>query len=187
MNCKNCLKELETKNGKFCSLSCGSTFNGNIKKLKTIKNYELNPKFCPTCKVLIPYEKRFINIYCSHSCAAKINNIGITRNKKIQKQKEDRSHHVIAMKKFQVGEVATRLTLRKCLIKTIGNFCFNCKQEPIWDGKSLTMTVDHIDGNAGNNLPSNLRLLCPNCNSQSATFCGRNKGNGRGSRGLPLH
>lgn len=46
----------------------------------------------------------------------------------------------------------------------------------IWDGKPIRMILDHIDGCRFNNRPKNLRLLCPNCNSQLGTTGGRNKG-----------
>ena len=35
--------------------------------------------------------------------------------------------------------------------------------------------IDHIDGNNHTHIKSNLRLLCPNCHSQTDTWCGRNK------------
>jgi 5-methylcytosine-specific restriction endonuclease McrA len=83
-----------------------------------------------------------------------------------------------------LGLLVHRRALRRCLLQIKGNQCETCKQSGIWNNQPLTLVVDHIDGNAGNNLPSNLRLLCPNCNSQTPTFCGRNLGKGRGSRGL---
>jgi hypothetical protein len=46
----------------------------------------------------------------------------------------------------------------------------------MWNGKPLLPTLDHIDGNKQNNLPSNLRLLCPNCDSQLPTRGGKNRG-----------
>jgi len=92
------------------------------------------------------------------------------------------------LEKFIEGKIAGRKTIRRWLIKTVGNKCFNeaCSVSNAWLGSSITLVVDHIDGNAANNLPSNLRLLCPNCNSQTSTFCGRNIGSGRGARGLSL-
>lgn len=39
--------------------------------------------------------------------------------------------------------------------------------------------MDHIDGNRQNNNRENLRLLCPNCHSQTETYCGKNVNNGR--------
>ena len=43
-----------------------------------------------------------------------------------------------------------------------------------WNNKPLSLHLDHIDGNPKNNLVSNLRLLCPNCHSQTDTYCGKN-------------
>lgn len=44
-----------------------------------------------------------------------------------------------------------------------------------WLGKVLVLHLDHIDGNRGNNTLDNLRLLCPNCHSQTETYCGKNR------------
>lgn len=55
--------------------------------------------------------------------------------------------------------------------------CAECLGEPVWRGKELVLVFDHIDGDSRNHKPSNLRWLCPNCNSQTDTFCGRNKKN----------
>lgn len=44
-----------------------------------------------------------------------------------------------------------------------------------WNGKPLSLHLDHIDGNTYNHSLSNLRLLCPNCHSQTETYCGKNK------------
>ena len=41
---------------------------------------------------------------------------------------------------------------------------------PVWGGKSLTLQVDHIDGDRFNNLLENLRFLCPNCHTQTETY-----------------
>lgn len=45
----------------------------------------------------------------------------------------------------------------------------------VWNGKKLKPILDHIDGAHKNNSPKNLRLLCPNCNSQQETHGGGNK------------
>jgi len=46
------------------------------------------------------------------------------------------------------------------------------------DGKSLT-EIDHVDGDAENCRPENLRILCPNCHSMTPTFRNRNKNSKR--------
>lgn len=40
-----------------------------------------------------------------------------------------------------------------------------------WNGKELTMQIHHKDGDHFNNLPENLEILCPNCHSQTDTYC----------------
>lgn len=60
--------------------------------------------------------------------------------------------------------------------------CAVCGHPDEWEGLPLTFVLDHIDGDAGNNARSNLRLVCPNCDSQLLTFKSRNRGRGRHSR-----
>jgi hypothetical protein len=44
-----------------------------------------------------------------------------------------------------------------------------------WNKKPIILHLDHIDGDNHNHKFSNLRLLCPNCHSQTDTWCGKNK------------
>lgn len=48
----------------------------------------------------------------------------------------------------------------------------------------VPLVADHIDGNWRNNTESNLRLVCPNCDSLSSTYGALNKGNGRKNRAI---
>lgn len=67
-------------------------------------------------------------------------------------------------------------TLKKYLIETRGNICSCCKLVNSWCDKPLTLQLDHIDGNSDNNYLTNLRLLCPNCHSQTPNFGSKGKG-----------
>ncbi|MBP7316103.1 MAG: HNH endonuclease [Chitinophagaceae bacterium] len=53
------------------------------------------------------------------------------------------------------------------------NKCENCGISE-WDGKSLQMELHHIDGDRTNHKLKNLRILCPNCHSQTETFRAKN-------------
>ncbi|MFG2993177.1 HNH endonuclease [Streptomyces sp. NPDC048257] len=57
--------------------------------------------------------------------------------------------------------------------------CRMCGTPPTWRGHPLPLEVDHVDGDWRNNLPANLRLLCPNCHSTTDTYRGRAKGRRR--------
>lgn len=48
-----------------------------------------------------------------------------------------------------------------------------------WRNKDISLELDHIDGDASNCKLSNLRLVCPNCHSQTDTFRGRSINTGR--------
>ena len=59
------------------------------------------------------------------------------------------------------------------------NKCDSCGLENSWNGKSIVMELDHINGVNNDHRKSNLRLLCPNCHSLTKTYKGANNGNGR--------
>lgn len=163
----------------YCSLSCS-----NYDRLRKNEiEYMKNPKCCLLCSKPIAYLARSINKFCSSSCAATLNNKLVVKRNKLPPKEGPKQ--MTTIERFMFGEVSKRATIRKCLLETTGNFCAICNIPGVWNNKPMTLIVDHIDGNAGNNTPNNLRLLCPNCNSQTETFCGRNRGKGRTSRGLP--
>ena len=46
-----------------------------------------------------------------------------------------------------------------------------------WQNKKLVCQLHHIDGDSTNNTLENLQILCPNCHSQTETYCSSSKGN----------
>ena len=90
------------------------------------------------------------------------------------------------LEKFKQGKLVRRGRIYLVLVSLHGNKCALCPQIGEWNGKPLRLRVDHADGNATNNLPINLRLVCPNCDSQLSTYAGGNRGFGRQARGLRI-
>lgn len=79
-------------------------------------------------------------------------------------------------KQLEQGKVVYHDTQRRLLSEQHGYKCSECNITE-WNGKPLTLQVDHIDGDPSNNKANNLRLMCPNCHSQTETYKGGNKNN----------
>lgn len=95
-------------------------------------------------------------IYCSNKC---------------QRLHE---HKTQMIPKILEGKISNNTPLKTYLIEIFGYKCILCGIST-WQNQKLTLQLDHIDGNSDNNFPNNLRLLCPNCHSQTPTYKGGNK------------
>lgn len=69
-----------------------------------------------------------------------------------------------------------RTVLRRYVIKNnlIPYKCAICGCTE-WQGKTLSLELDHINGVNNDNRLENLRFLCPNCHSQTSTYGSRNQ------------
>ena len=87
-----------------------------------------------------------------------------------EKNKVDRD------KLFCKGSKHNRNVLRKTIIREnlIPYKCAICGIVE-WQGKTLSLELDHINGENNDNRLENLRFLCPNCHSQTTTYGSRNQ------------
>lgn len=180
-------------------------------KLKRINEYNFNPTLCKSCGISLDYSKRN-NKFCSKTCAARLNNVLSPKRQRSDKWKFTEClqcgivfeynisnyrgkycsnkcqmiYRWIHDTKIRVeqGTVTNSPTLKRYLQELRGNVCEVCNYPPTHNGKSLVLQLDHIDGNSDNNNPINLRLLCPNCHSQTETFTSRQRKNTRRNRYL---
>lgn len=69
-------------------------------------------------------------------------------------------------------------SLKKRLIEEqiLEHKCSCCGNPGVWLGKPITLQLDHINGVHNDNRLFNLRLLCPNCHSQTDTYAGKHLG-----------
>ena len=152
MKCINC--QTETVNPKFCTMSCAATYNN--KKSPKRKSTKIKSK-CLNCgKCIKYYRNQGIGKYCSQQCCGQ------------HKYKIVSIPKILAGRKVGIGAIRTYLT------ETVGNKCSVCNQPNIWNGKPLQLQLDHTDGNRDNWTLGNLRLICPNCHTQTDTYSGRN-------------
>ena len=170
--CKKCQEPLPyvVRRNTFCSRSCSVSYHLTGKPTRNSQGKNADglygmrkPKFCKRCDQPRPKGN---NTFCSKECD--------------WHYKRDLIHTQI-----EKGLITQRPTIKRALIEKRGHQCERCAYSE-WMGAPIPLELDHIDGDAGNNLPNNLRLLCPTCHAQMPTSKGGNRGKGRKSRGLPV-
>ena len=128
----------------------------------------------------MPIYKTYNCLNCNKLCENKAN----TKGKYCSNSCQGQHKRKLNIESWLLGEsIPKRYVIRDWLTTKYGYKCSECGISE-WQGKKITLWVDHIDGNATNNNPKNFKLICPNCDSQQETFGAKNYGKGRKSRGL---
>jgi Zn finger protein HypA/HybF involved in hydrogenase expression len=92
-------------------------------------------------------------------------------------RRERESNQLMSLGEVMVeGSTYNRGHLKSRLIKMgiLKNKCSICGLEGMWQNKPIMMVLDHVNGTHNDHRLENLRMVCPNCNSQLETFSGRN-------------
>ena len=103
---------------------------------------------CENCRTLFQkkYQGKISNRWCCREC----------RDIFLAKEKISKGNYTRAT----AYSYFKRFTEYKC----------SCCGISEWNGKSLSLQIDHIDGVNTNNVVENLRYLCPNCHTQTETW-----------------
>lgn len=103
--------------------------------------------------------------------------LGITFGQELNQRGGGNTRHQLTDILVKDSTYGNSTTLKKRLVDEglLKNECAMCGCEAVWNGKPLSLQLDHINGNHTDNRLENLRLLCPNCHSQTETFTGKNK------------
>lgn len=123
-------------------------------------------RLCLGCGATL--SKRSQKIYCGNACQALVRRTASTELWLASGEARVRSEQGHFIRLFLADAQAS------C--------CAICGGPSTWQGLPLTLILDHIDGNPDNSRRDNLRLVCPNCDSQLPTYKSRNRGNGRSYR-----
>lgn len=89
--------------------------------------------------------------------------------RKIHKMAAPLSEILIENSKAQSNDLKIRL-IKESILK---NECAECGLGAVWNGKPIILQLDHINGRCNDNRLSNLRILCPNCHTQTETHSGK--------------
>lgn len=159
--CKSEMIEKTGKERKFCSVSCSNKARKKEDGRKPVAKFKEsvdNLKYCLNCNGEVNIQR---NYFCSQKCHIEYN---------------DKAYY----EKIKLGDLkdSSRKTIKRILLKLRGHRCEICSNEK-WNNENIPIVLDHIDGDHNNNLETNLRLICPNCDAQLPTYKGANKGKGR--------
>jgi hypothetical protein len=158
--CDGCRKRPVFKLKKICS--CGREFKGL--PLQEFCTVCIPKPLCKFCGKPVKTGK----VFCSSKCQFENQYLAFVERWLSGLEDGNRGKHREQVSAF----------VRRWLIERSECKCAICGGSE-WLGEKMPLLIDHIDGDSHNTVPENLRMICGNCDMQTSTYKGKNKGNGR--------
>lgn len=174
LNCEDCRRKSQReKDLKSCNEIDISMFKCNEKEFESI--WEKSLTYKEMCQFLgLFYHSK--NTKKIRLMGAKLN-LSIPQKYSPKNQDENRYKYKESLEEIMVSDSkypTNRLKKRMINAKIINNICQNCNIRE-WNGKPISLSLDHINGKNNDHRLENLRLLCVNCHSQTPTYKSKNR------------
>jgi hypothetical protein len=138
--------------GRFCSKHCAYSYASLYNREET------NKKISAALK--------------GKSTRGRISEAGFARLREGARLSQEKKKAAALLKPFKSMSLSMR---REILFEDQGGKCAICNNPPLWMDAPLSLHYDHINGVNSDNRKVNSRLICPNCHSQTPSYCGRNR------------
>jgi hypothetical protein len=186
--CERCGEIMATKfgSGRFCSRACANArelsdetkakISQSLVKPEELKKKRVRPKAEPKVKLVSKVKT------CSvcRTVIGKHSETGLCSKHLTEHKQQAKLQHWLETGDIGMSPDTTiRGIFRDYILEQQNHCCAICGISDEWNGKHLVFVLDHVNGDAAYSARENLRLICPNCDSQLDTFKSKNKNSAR--------
>lgn len=189
--CERCGEVMTTKfgSGRFCSRACANARELSAETKAKISQSLVKPEALKKKRVRTKAEPKIKLASKVKTCSVcgcaigKHSETGLCFKHLTESKQQEKLQHWLATGDLGMGPDTTiRGIFREYILEQQDHCCAICGIPNTWNAKSLTFVLDHINGNAAQSNRENLRLICPNCDSQLDTYKSKNKNSARTKR-----